>query len=69
MPQEIDELLEDLDHAWEARRSATADTANKAVDALARTKQREQVLGTDEAGETQREQELKEKYNLRSSLN
>lgn len=59
MPIEVDDLLQELDHTWEARRSVTQDTANKATDVLVRQKQREQALESNV-----NEEELKQKYGL-----
>jgi galactokinase/mevalonate kinase-like predicted kinase len=59
MPQEIDRLVEDLDHTWETRRSVTQDTANKATDVLIRQKEREKALAVDSPDEA-----LREKYGL-----
>lgn len=59
MPKEVDDLVSELDHTWEARRSVTQDTANKTTDALVRQKQREQALESNVS-----EEELKQKYGL-----
>jgi pyruvate dehydrogenase complex dehydrogenase (E1) component len=64
VPPEVEELRDELGSTYEARRSVAQDTANKATDALVRMKQREQALGVDEQGRTQREQELREKYGM-----
>lgn len=45
MPKEIDELVDELDHTWETRRSVTQSSANEATDVLVRQKQRDEALG------------------------
>lgn len=62
MPKAIDDLVQELDHTYEVRRSFTQGSANKATDAVVRQKQREEALAGDS-----RERELKEKYNLKAT--
>jgi hypothetical protein len=58
MPQEIDDLVAELDHTFEVRRSITQGSANKAADALVRQRDRENAL---QGG---RSEDLREKYGL-----
>lgn len=58
MPQEIDDLVAELDHTFEVRRSVTQETANKAADVLVRQRARENAM------QGSSEDDLRRKYDL-----